>query len=119
MNSISLTKCPTSFVTTGPTHGQGAKSDGVPLGGEHRAFVKTVVSLEQIIREAASVIHGQMKKNQETYAAIENPEQTSLGFGIAAIEVQDMAAKRYAYLSFSRFHQTDRLPRVVVKDKQL
>src|SRR6266852_5102005 len=39
----------------------------------------TVVFLEQIIREASSVMHEQMKKNQEKYAAVEDPEQTSLG----------------------------------------
>ena len=56
----------------------------------------TVVFLEQIIREAASVMHEQMKKNEEKYAAVEDPEQTSLEVGLAAIKIQDMAAKRYA-----------------------
>jgi arginyl-tRNA synthetase len=59
----------------------------------------TVVFLEQIIREAASVMHEQMKKNQEKYAAVEDPEQTSLEVGLAAIKVQDMAAKRCATAS--------------------
>ena len=53
-----------------------------------------VVFLEQIIQEAASVMHEQMKKNQEKYAAVEDPEQTSLEVGLAAIKIQDMAAKR-------------------------
>jgi arginyl-tRNA synthetase len=53
-----------------------------------------VVFLEQIIREAASVMHEQMKKNEEKYAAVEDPEQTSLEVGLAAIKIQDMAAKR-------------------------
>ena len=65
----------------------------------------TVVFLEQIIREAASVMHEQMKKNQEKYAAVEDPEQTSLEVGLAAIKIQDMAAKRYARLVLSRSHQ--------------
>lgn len=56
----------------------------------------TVVFLEQIIREAASVMHEQMKKNQEKYAAVEDPEQTSLEVGLASIKIQDMAAKRCA-----------------------
>ena len=56
----------------------------------------TVVFLEQIIREAASVMHEQMKKNEEKYAAVEDPEQTSLEVGLAAIKIQDMAAKRCA-----------------------
>ena len=59
----------------------------------------TVVFLDQIIREAASGMHEQMKKNQEKYAAVEDPEQTSLEVGLAAIKIQDMAAKRYVLLS--------------------
>jgi arginyl-tRNA synthetase len=54
----------------------------------------TVVFLEQIIREAASVMHEQMKKNEEKYAAVEDPEQTSLEVGLTGIKIQDMAAKR-------------------------
>lgn len=61
----------------------------------------TVVFLEQIIREAASVMHEQMKKNQEKYAAVEDPEKTSVELGITAIKIQDMAAKRCA--TSSRF----------------
>jgi arginyl-tRNA synthetase len=61
----------------------------------------TVVFLKQIIREAASVMHEQMKKNQEKYAAVEDPEQTSLEVGLAAIKIQDMAAKRCATSSLS------------------
>ena len=68
----------------------------------------TVVFLEQIIREASSVMHEQMKKNQEKYAAVEDPEQTSLEVGLAAIKIQDMAAKRCATSSFSLSCHTDR-----------
>jgi arginyl-tRNA synthetase len=68
----------------------------------------TVVFLEQIIREAASVMHEQMKKNQEKYAAVEDPEQTSLEVGLAAIKIQDMAAKRCATSSLSLSRHTDR-----------
>jgi len=68
----------------------------------------TVVFLEQIIREAASVMHEQMKKNQEKYAAVEDPEQTSLEVGLAAIKIQDMAAKRCATLHLSRICRSDR-----------
>jgi arginyl-tRNA synthetase len=69
----------------------------------------TVVFLEQIIREASSVMHEQMKKNEEKYAAVEDPEQTSLEVGLAAIKVQDMAAKRCATFSLLTSHNTDRL----------
>jgi len=60
----------------------------------------TVVFLEQIIREAASVMHEQMKKNQEKYA-VKDPEQTSLEVGLAAIKIQDMAAKRINDYTFN------------------
>ncbi|KAF9045766.1 arginyl-tRNA synthetase [Hymenopellis radicata] len=55
----------------------------------------TVVFLDQIIREAASVMHAQMRTNEDKYAAIEDPETTSLEIGITGVKIQDMAAKRY------------------------
>lgn len=55
----------------------------------------TVVFLEQIIQEATQVMHEQMQKNAEKYAAIEDPETTSREIGITGIKIQDMAAKRY------------------------
>ncbi|KAI0246849.1 hypothetical protein BJV78DRAFT_1286027 [Lactifluus subvellereus] len=64
----------------------------------------TVVFLDQIIREAASGMHEQMKKNQEKYAAVEDPERTSLEVGLAAIKIQDMAAKRCACYSPHSFN---------------
>ena len=42
-----------------------------------------------------------MKKNEEKYAAVEDPEQTSLEVGLSGIKIQDMTAKRYATLSSS------------------
>lgn len=54
----------------------------------------TVVFLDQIIREAASVMHDQMKKNEEKYAAVADPEHTSLEVGITGVKIQDMTAKR-------------------------
>jgi arginyl-tRNA synthetase len=54
----------------------------------------TVVFLDQIIREAASVMHEQMRKNEAKYAAIEDPEHVSQEVGITGIKIQDMAAKR-------------------------
>lgn len=62
----------------------------------------TVVFLDQIIREAASVMHEQMRKNEEKYNAIEDPEQVALEIGITGVKIQDMAAKR-CVLIFSRF----------------
>jgi hypothetical protein len=108
MNNTSLIESLHHFVTTGPTDGairQGARSHGVPLGVEHRARVKTVGSFGQIIRVAASVIHEQMKKN---YAAVEDLEQTSLEFSIAAIELQDMApSDTQSFLSLAFTKSTD------------
>lgn len=56
----------------------------------------TAVFLDQIIKEAAAVMHEQMRKNEEKYKAVEDPEHTSLEIGITGIKIQDMAAKRYA-----------------------
>ena len=55
----------------------------------------TVVFLDQIIREAASVMHDQMRKNEVKYQAIEDPEQVATEVGITGVKIQDMAAKRY------------------------
>jgi arginyl-tRNA synthetase len=55
----------------------------------------TVVFLNQIIKEAANVMHEQMQKNEDKYAAVVDPEQVSLEIGITGVKIQDMAAKRY------------------------
>lgn len=55
----------------------------------------TVVFLDQIIREAAGVMHDQMQKNEDKYNAIEDPETTSREIGITGVKIQDMAAKRW------------------------
>lgn len=54
----------------------------------------TVVFLDQIIKEAGQVMHEQMQKNAEKYAAVEDPENTALEIGITGVKIQDMAAKR-------------------------
>lgn len=58
----------------------------------------TAVFLDDIIREASETMHEQMKKNEEKYAAIEDPETTSREIGITAVKIQDMQAKRYVGL---------------------
>ena len=71
---------------------------GLVLGmSKHKG---TVVLLEHIICKAASVVHEQMMKNEEKYAIVEDPEQTSLKVGLTGIKIQDMAAKRCATLFF-------------------
>ena len=57
----------------------------------------TAVFLDQIIKEAASVMHEQMQKNEEKYAAIEDPEYVAREVGITGIKIQDMAAKRLVH----------------------
>ena len=57
----------------------------------------TAVFLDQIIKEAASVMHEQMKRNEEKYNSIEDPEHVSQEVGITGIKIQDMAAKRYTF----------------------
>jgi arginyl-tRNA synthetase len=54
----------------------------------------TVVFLDQIIKEAAQVMHEQMQKNEEKYQAIVDPETVSREIGITGVKIQDMAAKR-------------------------
>ena len=55
----------------------------------------TVVFLDQIIKEAQSVMHEQMRKNEVKYAAVEDPETVAQETAITGIKIQDMAAKRY------------------------
>ncbi|KAF8889175.1 hypothetical protein CPB84DRAFT_1816477 [Gymnopilus junonius] len=55
----------------------------------------TAVFLDQIIKKAGNVMHEQMKKNNEKYAVIQDPQATSLEIGITGIKIQDMAAKRF------------------------
>lgn len=54
----------------------------------------TAVFLDQIIKEAAGVMHEQMRKNEEKYNAVEDPVAVSQEIGITGIKIQDMAAKR-------------------------
>ena len=65
----------------------------------------TVVFLNEIIKEAKNVMHEQMQKNEDKYAAVEDPNMTSLEIGITGVKIQDMAAKRWV-LSFVSCFQT-------------
>lgn len=55
----------------------------------------TAVFLDQVINEAASVMHEQMRQNEDKYIAIEDPEYVSTEIGITGVKIQDMAAKRF------------------------
>jgi arginyl-tRNA synthetase len=59
----------------------------------------TVVFLDQIIKEAASVMHEQMKKNEAKYSAVEDPQLVARETAITGIKIQDMAAKRSVFLT--------------------
>ncbi|KAJ3759805.1 hypothetical protein EV360DRAFT_41207 [Lentinula raphanica] len=61
----------------------------------------TVVFLNQIIKEATTVMHEQMQKNEEKYQAVEDPEMTSEELGITGIKIQDMTAKRINNYTFN------------------
>ncbi|KAL1948693.1 hypothetical protein VTO73DRAFT_10499 [Trametes versicolor] len=61
----------------------------------------TVVFLDQIIREASTVMHDQMRKNEEKYNAVDNPEFVATEIGITGVKIQDMAAKRINNYSFN------------------
>jgi arginyl-tRNA synthetase len=65
----------------------------------------TVVFLDQIIREASTVMHEQMQRNEVKYAAIEDPETVSREVGITGIKIQDMSAKRYVFSLSSRCNE--------------
>ena len=63
----------------------------------------TAVFLDQIIKQAGNVMHDQMKKNEDKYANIEDPETTSLEIAITGIKIQDLAAKRFVPASSFSF----------------
>jgi arginyl-tRNA synthetase len=55
----------------------------------------TAVFLNQIIKESADIMMEQMKKNEEKFAQIEDPEMVAREIGLTAIKIQDMQAKRF------------------------
>ena len=54
----------------------------------------TVKFLDDILRDVADKMHEVMKKNQEKYQQVENPEATADTLGISSVMVQDMTGKR-------------------------
>jgi len=53
-----------------------------------------VVKLDDMLDTARDSMHEIMRKNEEKYAQISNPEVTADLVGKAAIMIQDMSAKR-------------------------
>ncbi|KKA28647.1 hypothetical protein TD95_001891 [Thielaviopsis punctulata] len=54
----------------------------------------TVVFLDDILREVGEHMHEVMKKNEDKYKQVENPEATADILGISSVMVQDMTGKR-------------------------
>lgn len=59
----------------------------------------TVKFLDDILRDVGDKMHEVMKKNEEKYSQVENPEQTADILGITSVMVQDMTGKRYVLCS--------------------
>lgn len=66
----------------------------------------TVKFLEDIIEDTKEVMHEVMRKNDEKYAQVENPEETSLTLAISAIMIQDMSARRIKNYAFDAERMT-------------
>jgi arginyl-tRNA synthetase len=54
----------------------------------------TVKFLDDILRDVADKMHEVMKKNDDKYSQVENPEETADILGISSVMVQDMSGKR-------------------------
>jgi arginyl-tRNA synthetase len=54
----------------------------------------TVVFLDDVLREVRDHMHEVMKKNEEKYAQVTDPEGTADILGISSVMVQDMGGKR-------------------------
>ncbi|KAE8390066.1 arginyl-tRNA synthetase [Aspergillus alliaceus] len=54
----------------------------------------TVKFLDDILRDVRDKMHEVMKKNDEKYKQVENPEETADILGITSVMVQDMSGKR-------------------------
>lgn len=55
----------------------------------------TVKFLDDILRDVGDFMHDLMRRNQEKYQQVENPEAVADTVGITAVMVQDMSGKRY------------------------
>lgn len=58
----------------------------------------TVKFLNDILGDVRDKMHEVMKKNEEKYSQVANPEQTADILGITSVMVQDMTGKRYVHL---------------------
>lgn len=56
-----------------------------------------VVFLDSILDEVGEAMHEVMKKNEDKYKQVENPEEVADTVGKSAIMIQDMTGKRYDF----------------------
>ncbi|KAK4118410.1 arginyl-tRNA synthetase [Parathielavia appendiculata] len=61
----------------------------------------TVKFLDDILRDVADKMHETMKKNEDKYNQVENPEATADTLGISSVMVQDMTGKRINNYTFN------------------
>ena len=61
----------------------------------------TVKFLNDILRDVGEHMHEVMKKNEDKYAQVENPEKTADILGISSVMVQDMTGKRINNYTFN------------------
>jgi arginyl-tRNA synthetase len=57
----------------------------------------TVKFLDDILRDVADKMHEVMRKNEDKYSQVENPEAVADILGISSVMVQDMSGKRYVF----------------------
>ncbi|ORY06109.1 arginyl-tRNA synthetase [Basidiobolus meristosporus CBS 931.73] len=60
----------------------------------------TAVFLDDMLDQTQETMHEVMRKNEQKYAQIENPEEVADVVGISAIIIQDMAARRIRNYDF-------------------
>jgi hypothetical protein len=59
-----------------------------------------VIKLDDMLDTAKESMHDIMRKNEEKYAQVTDPELTADLVGKAAIMIQDMSAKRYFHIYY-------------------
>lgn len=63
----------------------------------------TVKFLDDILHAVAEEMHSTMRKNEDKYKQVENPEATADTLGISSVMIQDMTGKRYVFPFFFFF----------------
>lgn len=61
----------------------------------------TVKFLDDILRDVGDKMHEVMRKNEDKYSQVENPEATADTLGISSVMVQDMSGKRINNYTFN------------------